>query len=139
MEQSIGVLVADDHPLVRAAVSDLLDAADGVSVVGQATDGQEALDLAEKLRPDVVLMDVSMPAVSGIEATRLLTAQHPDLTVLMFSADVRCSVVQAARAAGAAGFLAKGCRGTELIRAIERVHSGRPVWPSYGQLPQGHQ
>lgn len=129
MEPSISVLVADDHPLVRAVVSDLLDAADGMSVVGQATDGREALDLAEKLRPDVVLMDVNMPAMSGIEATRLLTEQHPARTVLMFSADVRCSVIQEARAAGAAGFLAKGCRGADLIRAVQRVHSGRSAWP----------
>ena len=129
MKPSIRVLVADDHLLVRTAVSELLNTVDGMSVVGQATDGREALDLVEQLRPNVVLMDVTMPAMSGLEATRLLTERHPGLTVLMFSGDVRYSVVQAARAAGATGFLDKGCRGNDLIRAVQRVHSGGSAWP----------
>ena len=97
MEPSISVVVADDHPLVRAAVSELLDAAEGLSVVGQATDGRAALDLVEKLRPDVVLMDVTMPAMSGIEATRVLNKHTP---VFRCSCSARTSGAASSRPCG---------------------------------------
>lgn len=114
----IRVLVADDHPAARAAVLGLLQDAEGLSAVGEAADGREALELALRLRPDVVLMDVAMPNLSGLDATRLLLDAHPEARVLMFSAEVRPSVIRRAREAGAAGFVAKGCRGTEILRAI---------------------
>jgi CheY-like chemotaxis protein len=84
----IRVLVADDHPVVRAAVLDLLHETDGVCAIGEAVDGQEAIDLAGSARPNVVLMDVSMPNLSGLEATRLLTADCPGIRVLI----IQCRV-----------------------------------------------
>ena len=126
----IRVLVADDHPVVRAAVLDLLHETDGVCAIGEAVDGQEAVELAESARPDVVLMDVSMPNLSGLEATRLLTGDRPETRVLMFSAECRPSVLQSAREAGAVGFVAKGCRGVELLRAIRAVSAGMTSWPT---------
>lgn len=125
----IRVLVADDHPIARAAVLDLLADAAGVSAVGEAADGRAAVDLALRLRPDVVLMDVSMPELSGLDATRMLVGAYPEARVLMFSAEIRLSLIRAAREAGAAGFVAKGGRGTEVLRAIRTVSSGRPAWP----------
>jgi len=125
----IRVLVVDDHAVVRAELADLLGATDGMEVVGEAADGHEAVEFAADLRPDVVLMDVSMPNMSGLEAARVLTQQHPGVRVLMHSADVRCSVVSAARDAGAVGFLVKGSRSNDIVGAIRAARAGRPVWP----------
>ena len=126
----IRVLVVDDHPVARAAIRELLDDTDGVATVGEAVDGREAVDLAMSVRPDVVLMDVAMPTMSGLEATRLLVGQRPDIRVLMFSAEARLNVVRAAREAGAVGFLAKGCRGSDVLKAIRAVGGGRSAWPA---------
>jgi DNA-binding NarL/FixJ family response regulator len=127
----IRVLVVDDHAGVRAALVDLLGETGGIAVVGEATDGRDALDLAARLHPDVVLMDVSMPNMSGLEATRLLTRQRPGIRVLMLSSDGRRAVVRAARDAGAVGFLVKRGRGSELVAAIRDAHAGRSTWPTY--------
>ena len=126
----IRVLVADDHPVARAAVLDLLQETDGMSVVGAAEDGEQVIDLVHETQPDVVLMDVSMPTLSGIDATRRLASEGSDVRVLMFSAQCRPSVVRAAKEAGARGFLAKGCRGTDILRAIRTVSRGRSTWPA---------
>ena len=126
----IRVLVADDHPVARAAVLDLLQDTDGVSVVGAAEDGAQAVDLVLEMQPDVVLMDVSMPNLSGIEATRRLAGGGSDVPVLIFSAECRPGVVRAAREAGARGCLAKGCKGTEILRAIRAVSRGQSAWPT---------
>jgi DNA-binding NarL/FixJ family response regulator len=125
----IRVLVVDDHAGVRAALVDLLGGTGGIALVGEATDGRDALELAARLHPDVVLMDVSMPKMSGLEATRVLTRQRPDIHVIMLSSDGRCSVVRAARDAGAVGFLVKRSRGIDLVAAIMDAHAGRPTWP----------
>jgi DNA-binding NarL/FixJ family response regulator len=82
----IRVLVVDDHSTVRAAILDLLGSTDGMVAVGEARDGREALELAQLVGPDVVLMDLTMPNMSGIEATRRLASAHPEARVLMFSA-----------------------------------------------------
>jgi DNA-binding NarL/FixJ family response regulator len=131
-EAPIRVLVVDDHRAVRAAVVDLLAATTDIAVVGEAVDGLDALDLDEELRPDVVLMDVSMPNMHGLEATEILSRRRPSVRVLMLSADVSPGVVQAARDAGAIGFLAKQGRGRDLVGAIRAAHAGRPTWPASG-------
>ena len=126
----IRVLIVDNHAVVRAAIRELLEGTDGIATVGEAVDGREAVDLAMSVRPDVVLMDVAMPTLSGLEATRLLVNQRPDIRVLMFSAEARLKVVRAAREAGAVGFVAKGCRGSDVLRAIRAVGGGRSAWPA---------
>ena len=126
----IRVLVVDDHPMALAAVVDMVASAAGLTLVGTATDGRQGVALAERVEPDLVLMDVSMPVMSGIEATRCLAASRPATRVLVFSAEVRWHVLRAAREAGAAGFVRKGCRESEVIRAIDAVMAGRPVWPT---------
>jgi DNA-binding NarL/FixJ family response regulator len=127
---AIRVLVVDDHAAVRAALVELLGGTDDMVVVGEAVDGHEALALAADHRPDVVLMDVSMPNMSGLEATTVLSQERPGVRVLILSADTRRGVVRAAREAGAIGFLVKQTRGSDLVRAIRAAHAGQPTWPA---------
>ena len=128
----IRVLVVDDHPTVRTAIRHLLESTNGMVAAGEATNGRDALRLAETVPHDVVLMDYSMPIMSGVEATRRLTSAHPDARVLMFSAAVGPDVVRAAQEAGALGFLPKGSRAAKLVRAIQAVSAGQVVWPAWG-------
>jgi DNA-binding NarL/FixJ family response regulator len=120
----IRVLIADDQALVRDGLRALIELEDDLSVVGEATDGNSAVRLATQLRPDVVLMDVRMPGLDGIEATqRLTTADRPPkiLVLTMFNHD---EFVFRALRAGASGFLLKDVRGGQLTRAIRIVHAG---------------
>jgi DNA-binding NarL/FixJ family response regulator len=122
----IRVLLADDQQLVRAGFAALLDAADGIEVVGEAADGSEAVQLASRLQPDVVLMDIRMPQLDGIEATRKIAAQ-PDLAavhvVILTTFDLDEYVFEGLRA-GAAGFLVKDTDAAELIRAVRVAADG---------------
>lgn len=125
----IRVLVVDDHPAVRTAVVNMLDSTSGVTAVGAAPDGRQGVELAGRTKPDIILMDVSMPIMSGIEATRRIIQEQPEARVLIFSGELRHDVIKAAREAGAVGFVAKGCRATDVLRAIRAVMSGRSAWP----------
>jgi DNA-binding NarL/FixJ family response regulator len=119
------VLVVDDQRVVREGLALLLRLLPGVEVVGAASDGEEALELAGRLAPDVVLMDLRMPRCDGVEATRRLRGAHPEMRVVVLTtyADDR-SVVEALRA-GARGFLTKDAGADELRRAIDAVMQGR--------------
>ena len=124
---SVRVLVADDHPIVRGGLIALLDTLDGVEVVGQAGTGREAVRAAVEHRPDVVVMDLRMPDLDGVEATRLIRDRLPGVAVLvltMFDEDV---LVEGALAAGARGYLLKGAAGAEIERAIRTVAAGDTV------------
>ena len=124
MDAVIRVLLVDDDALVRSGLRMMLTGADTVEVVGEAEDGREVLGAVDRHRPDVVLMDIRMPRVDGIEATRLLRAQPspPEVIVLTtFDAD---ELVLRALQAGAAGFLLKDTPPAEIVRAIEHVHAG---------------
>lgn len=121
----IRVLLAEDHDIVREGTRQLLERAGDLSVVGEAGDGEEAVRLAEILRPDVVVMDVRMPRMGGIDATRLLKARHPKIRVLILSAYENDEYVLPLLEAGADGYLLKTAKGVELAQAIRNVHAGR--------------
>jgi DNA-binding NarL/FixJ family response regulator len=123
----VRVLIVDDHEVVRRGTRELLDLADGVDVVGEAQDGQEAIELARELRPDVVLMDVAMPNLGGVEATRAIKRELPTTAVLALSAYDDDPYVFALLEAGAAGYLLKDVRGHQLIAAVRAVREGESV------------
>ena len=120
----IRVLLVDDDALVRSGLRMMLAGAAGIEVVGEAEDGREVLAAVDRHRPDVVLMDIRMPLVDGIEATRLLRAQpSPPAVIVLTTFDADELVLRALRA-GAAGFLLKDTPPPEIVRAIEHVHAG---------------
>jgi DNA-binding NarL/FixJ family response regulator len=121
---TIRVLVADDQPLMRTAYEMTLRTEDDLELVGQAGDGTEAIELARRLHPDVILMDIRMPALDGVEATRVLCAEDHAIKVLILTTfDIDEYVVEALRA-GASGFLLKDVRPDELVEAIRIVARG---------------
>jgi DNA-binding NarL/FixJ family response regulator len=121
----IRVLAADDQRVIREGLAMLLGLLPDVEVVGTAADGEEALALAEQLRPDVILMDLRMPRVDGVEATRRLRTNHPEIKVVVLTtyADDR-SVIEALRA-GALGYLTKDAGADEIRQALQRVADGQ--------------
>jgi DNA-binding NarL/FixJ family response regulator len=118
------ILLADDHTLVRTGMRLLLETMPGIEVVGEASDGASALRLIEQLRPDTVLMDLAMPGMSGTEAVRQVAARFPETRVLVVSMHADEAYVQAALAAGAAGYLLKGADKAELEHAMRQVARG---------------
>jgi DNA-binding NarL/FixJ family response regulator len=124
---TIGVLIADDQDLVRAGLSMIIDAREDLSVLGEAGDGLEAVVLAERLRPDVILMDVRMPRLDGIEATRrLVGAGNPARVIMLTTFDLDEPVFAALRA-GASGFLLKDTRPADLAEAVRVVARGEAL------------
>ncbi len=121
---STRVLIADDQALVRAGFRKLLESTPDVDVVGEAGDGREAVDLARKLRPNVVLMDIRMPRLDGIEATRRLTADAEGIRVLILTTFGLDDYVYEALRAGASGFMLKDAPPEELLAAVEVVARG---------------
>ncbi len=119
--RSIRVLLADDHRLLRETLRMLLELRNEVEVVGEADDGREAVDMAEQLKPDVVLMDMGMPGLNGIEATQLIRRRLPRTRVLMLSGYDQDDRVTAALRAGAAGYVVKNAPVEELLKAIQEV------------------
>lgn len=131
-------MLADDHDLARRSLRDLLDSDVGLRVVGEATEGRTALRLARELEPDVVLMDVMMPELNGIEATRRLTAELPDVHVLAISMHADRRFVEAMLEAGAAGYLLKDHAAEELISAVRAVAGGSTyLSPELGGTSKG--
>jgi DNA-binding NarL/FixJ family response regulator len=125
----IRVVLADDQVLVRAGFAALLDAEDDIEVIGEAADGQEAVSLARRTRPDVVLMDIRMPGLDGIEATRRIASDPglaPTHVVILTTFDLDEYVFEGIRA-GAAGFLVKDTDPAELIRAVRVVAGGEAL------------
>jgi DNA-binding NarL/FixJ family response regulator len=126
----IRILVADDHDVVRRGLTALLDGTDGFAVVGAAADGEEAVALAGQHEPDVVLMDLSMPGVDGIEATRRLMAERPDSRVVVLTSFSDRERILDALDAGAVGYLLKDAEPDELLRGIEAAARGEsPLAP----------
>jgi len=120
----IRVLVADDHAIVRKGIRALLATEPDIEVVGEAADGREAVTEAERLRPDVILMDLVMPEMDGIEATRRITEQQPEARILVLTSFAAHDKVFPAIKAGALGYLLKDSGPEELVQAIRQVHRG---------------
>jgi DNA-binding NarL/FixJ family response regulator len=119
--RAVRVVIADDEPLFVDSVSALLSNDARVEVVGTASNGQDAVDLASALDPDVTLMDISMPVLDGIEAARRIRLALPDATILILTGSSIAADVDRARQAGVAGFLTKDRIGTQLVNAILEV------------------
>lgn len=125
--QTIRVLLADDHAVVRQGTRELLDREEGIDVIAEASDGKEAVQLAIKERPDVVVMDFAMPQLNGIEATRQIKAVAPGIAVLVLTAYDSHQYIFAFLEAGAAGYLLKDVQVDELVQAIRAVHAGESI------------
>jgi DNA-binding NarL/FixJ family response regulator len=130
----IRVLVAEDHPVVRAGLVQLLEDVEQVDVVGAASGGAEAVELASAEKPDVVLMDLEMPDIDGIEATRRIRAEEPDVNVVVLTAFSDRRRILDAIDAGAVGYLLKDAEPDELIRGLEAAARGEsPLSPKAAQ------
>ena len=121
----ITVLLADDHTLMRQGVRSLLQAQSDIEIVGEAGTGRQAVEQAKALRPDVVVMDIAMPLLNGLEATRRILRQNPSSRVLILSTYSDDEYVQQLTEAGAAGYLLKDSAVTDLVNAIREAHQGR--------------
>ncbi|MER2299970.1 MAG: UvrY/SirA/GacA family response regulator transcription factor [Pseudomonas sp.] len=130
----IRVLVVDDHDLVRTGITRMLADIDGLQVVGEADSGELALKLARELKPDVVLMDVKMPGIGGLEATRKLLRSHPDIKVVAVTVCEEDPFPTRLMQAGAAGYLTKGAGLDEMVQAIRMAFAGqRYISPQIAQ------
>ena len=125
---SVRVLVADDHPMFRAGMVTVLQDLDDIEVVGQATNGREAVEQVASLSPDVVLMDLRMPEVGGLEATARIKVEHPHTSVIVLTMDSDDDSIFAALRAGARGYLLKEADGLDIERAINGVARGEAVF-----------
>jgi len=128
VNQTLRLLVADDHPLFRRGLRDALEATPGFEVLAEATNGAEAVQLATELSPDVVLMDLQMPEINGVEATRQILRARPDIHILVLTMFDSDSSVFAAVRAGAKGYLLKGSDQQDVERAIRTVAAGEAVF-----------
>jgi NarL family two-component system response regulator LiaR len=123
----IRVLIADDHAVVREGTRRMLEQEDDMEVVGEAVDGEEAVRLADDTKPDVAIVDISMPKLDGIEATKQIKSRCPSVTILILSAYDDDQFVFSLLEAGAAGYLLKSVRSRELIDAVRAVYAGESV------------
>jgi DNA-binding NarL/FixJ family response regulator len=125
---TLRILIADDHPLVRKGMSAILASVPDFELVGQATNGREAIDLSAELRPDVILMDLQMPDVSGVVATREILTANPDVRILVVTLFEDDDSVFLALRAGARGYVLKDADEQELIAAIRAVATGAAIF-----------
>lgn len=125
--EKIRILVADDHAVVREGTRTLLEREEDMAVVGEAGDGEEAVKLIEKLKPDVAILDISMPKLSGIEVTQKIKPHLPSTAILILTAYDNDEYVFALLEAGAAGYLLKDVPGSEIINAVREVYAGESV------------
>jgi DNA-binding NarL/FixJ family response regulator len=123
----ITVVLADDHAIVRRGFRRLLEDDDAIAVIGEANDGEEAIALVAKLKPQVVVMDAAMPGTNGLAATQTIADRHPDVSVLMLSMHSEQTLVRQAFAAGAKGYVLKNAMDLDLAAAVKRVAAGETV------------
>lgn len=128
MSSPIQILIADDHPVFRSGLRSLLDSYDDISVVGEAATGGEAIALADLLQPDIVLMDVQMPEMDGLEATSRILDQHSHIRVLMLTMVEADDAVFGAMRLGARGYLLKSSDHSEIVYAVRKVMAGEKAY-----------
>lgn len=127
MTNKIRILMADDHTLLRNGIRALLEGESDMTVVGEAEDGREAVRLAGKLHPHVVLMDISMPLLNGLEATRQIKHEHPEINVLVLTMYDHEEYFRQVLEVGASGYLIKRAAASDLVAAIRSIHRGEAV------------
>jgi len=123
---AIRILIVDDHPVVRHGLRSLLEVQEGWQVIDEAADGLEALEKADRLTPDVILLDVSMPKMNGLEACRLLKKAVPASEILIVTQHDSPQMMREALEAGARGYVVKSNAGRDLLTAVEAVHQHKP-------------
>ena len=139
MSEPIAVLIADDHPLFRRGLAALLESVPDMELAGEAASGEEAVELARSAHPNVVVMDIGMPGLGGIEATRRIVETTDDVRVLVMTMHEEDDAVVAALQAGALGYQLKGAAGAETLRAIRAVANGEAILgPALGARLQGY-
>ncbi len=122
---SIRILIADDHQLFREGIANLLSASLQIEIIAQAENGQEAIEKAKNLKPDIIIMDLSMPVINGVDATRILHKELPETRVLVLSMHCDKHYIKEALEAGASGYLFKNCTYDQLIEAVNTVYRGK--------------
>lgn len=137
--QMIRVIVADDHDLVRQGVCALLENAPDIEVVGEAENGRQAIELAQRLRPDVIVMDISMPEMDGIRATERIVQLNLPAQIVMLSMYANIDLVEQAIRKGAIGYLLKRSTTAELVKAVQAAHQGKPFLSSALPLNGAHE
>ena len=134
-KKKIRLLLADDHPVVRRGMRSCLEGIRHVEVVDEAVDGKEAINKVKELTPDIVLMDIDMPNMNGLEATRLIREEYPDTRVLILSVHTNKDYVLQIIRSGAQGYVLKDTAPADLVRAIESVDNGEPFFsPDISQI-----
>ena len=123
-QKNIKLLLVDDHEVLRSGLKYTLDVVDHIEIIGEASNGVEAVELFRELHPDVVLMDLLMPEMDGVEATQLITTEDPEAVILILSSSKEEDMIQSALEAGAVGYLTKNVSPSEITKAIENAVAG---------------
>lgn len=127
MKAKTRILIADDHPLLREALSKVFSCQKDMEIIGEASDGEEAVNLASQLKPDIVIMDIMMPQFDGLEASRQIKKAAPNMAILILTAYEDDNYVLGLLEAGAAGYLLKSARGQDLVDAVRAIRAGESV------------
>lgn len=129
--ENIRILIADDHPIVRQGLSDLLIPRNGMTVVGEAENGRQAVEMAQQLKPDLILMDMIMPELNGAEATAMIRDTDPGARILILTSFGNEDILEEALQAGAQGFLLKDSQPDDLLQAVRTVYQGQLILPPH--------
>lgn len=127
MNHKIKILLADDHPLFRRGVKDLLELRPEYSVVGEASNGCEAIEFIQHTKPDVIFMDINMPRIDGLEATRIIKKDHPEINIIMLTVSDYDNALFEAIKSGASGYLLKNLEPSDLYLTLEKIQHGEAV------------